>query len=414
MKISVIIPVYLRHCKSWRALMFKQALHSVKYQLDKPYEVIIAAEGNINATMRIVKEADLPVPTSVIKLNKARAPGIARNIAAEYANGNILAFLDSDDTWMPTYLRIIKFWYNNFPNVVSTYTLAVTLEDTKVIARSSLVHILAEECGYREVTTKLLFLRTFIHTASAFTVRKEIFEEIGGYYNYRHAEDLDFYIRLSLSEKIHAIPYFLVIRHMGDDNLTREYTSWFKTLIKVYKKYLLNPQIAYKNIIAYGLLRKLLRIIENTKHLTMKLQLMKTIIPLYVALRVKYGLLNPEFNNLRYLMKQYSDIIWSRILEKEGVIFLLSKTEKYLLKTFFSLYIVTKKILNIINRISTKFSANKLFCLPFSTRKSNDDRIALSLIATLFKEPVKLILYPPEKKILVDYKDKFNFVYIKY
>lgn len=94
---SVIIPTYNR-----RELL-AQALESVWRQTFTDYEVIVVDDGSTDYTGEWLKSQGSKL-RALHQENKG--PGAARNLAAEHANGEYLAFLDSDDLWFPWTLEV--------------------------------------------------------------------------------------------------------------------------------------------------------------------------------------------------------------------------------------------------------------------------------------------------------------------
>ena len=89
---SVIIPTYNR-----RELLLR-ALASVRAQTFTDYEVIVVDDGSTDGTWEELQALD----SRVRALHQHNAgPGAARNLGAQHATGNYLAFLDSDDLWFP-------------------------------------------------------------------------------------------------------------------------------------------------------------------------------------------------------------------------------------------------------------------------------------------------------------------------
>lgn len=91
-EVSVVIPAFNRQEQALRAA------HSVLAQ-DVDLELIIVDDGSpmpISAEMARV---------SVLRLDTNGGPAVARNAGAAAARGEWIAFLDSDDAWLPNSLR---------------------------------------------------------------------------------------------------------------------------------------------------------------------------------------------------------------------------------------------------------------------------------------------------------------------
>ena len=96
MKISVIIPTFNRKKTIGRAIQ------SVKNQSLSPFEILIIDDGSKDGTEEWVKEK-----FQNIKYIYQNNQGVssARNIGIENAYGDWVAFLDSDDEWLPNKLN---------------------------------------------------------------------------------------------------------------------------------------------------------------------------------------------------------------------------------------------------------------------------------------------------------------------
>jgi glycosyltransferase involved in cell wall biosynthesis len=95
--VSVIIPFYNADDH------IGAALESVFAQSFKNLEVIVVNDGSPNSES--LQRALCPYLSRIIYMSQEnRGPSAARNLAIRRAQGELLAFLDSDDTWLPEYL----------------------------------------------------------------------------------------------------------------------------------------------------------------------------------------------------------------------------------------------------------------------------------------------------------------------
>ena len=97
--ISVVIPTYNR-----KALTV-EAVRSVLAQTHEDFEVIVVDDGSTDGTQEAIQEAfgDEPRLRYVRKENGGTAS--ARNRGTREARGRLIAFLDSDDLWLPRFLE---------------------------------------------------------------------------------------------------------------------------------------------------------------------------------------------------------------------------------------------------------------------------------------------------------------------
>jgi glucosyl-dolichyl phosphate glucuronosyltransferase len=137
LKVSVIIPAYTME----RWVLLQEAVASVCNQTSPPAEVIVAIDNNeellkvgqskwsatrvgTEVPLRVIasefphEERDLSVYVSVQGTKRRFGAGQARNTAAEYAIGEILAFLDDDAAAEATWLEELLEPYSD-PSVLA-------------------------------------------------------------------------------------------------------------------------------------------------------------------------------------------------------------------------------------------------------------------------------------------------------
>lgn len=95
--VSVIIPFY--NNVDW----LTEAIESVLNQTLKPLEIIVINDGSAEDLNLFLKKYQKYI-TYIKKKNEG--PAIARNIGINTSKGDYIAFLDSDDIWLPNKLEI--------------------------------------------------------------------------------------------------------------------------------------------------------------------------------------------------------------------------------------------------------------------------------------------------------------------
>jgi len=98
MKISIVIPTYNR------AYILREALESVLAQSYTDFEVLVVDDGSTDDTARVVGSIQ---DKRIRYIQKERNQGCsaAYNTGIRAAQGEWIAFLDSDDLWKPEYLE---------------------------------------------------------------------------------------------------------------------------------------------------------------------------------------------------------------------------------------------------------------------------------------------------------------------
>lgn len=104
--ISVVVP-------SWRpGIYLTEALESIINQDLNPEEIIIVTDSNDQESMDIARNYQ---PRVSIICQEPRGCAAAKNEGAKRASCEHLAFLDADDYWSPSKLRLQKSWLENHP-----------------------------------------------------------------------------------------------------------------------------------------------------------------------------------------------------------------------------------------------------------------------------------------------------------
>ena len=93
------------------APFIKDMIESVRSQTYKNWELIVVDDASKDSTCQIVEQwAKKDNRISLVGLSQNKGPAESRNIGIKAAEGRYIAFLDSDDIWLPDKLSLqIKF-----------------------------------------------------------------------------------------------------------------------------------------------------------------------------------------------------------------------------------------------------------------------------------------------------------------
>lgn len=114
--VSVIIPTHNSQSTISRALL------SVFAQTKLPSEVIVVDDGSSDSTCDVVQKiAEIaPCPTRLILLDTNVGPSLTRNTGWDLATQELIAFLDSDDSWHDEKLAVQCAWMMAHPECLIT------------------------------------------------------------------------------------------------------------------------------------------------------------------------------------------------------------------------------------------------------------------------------------------------------
>ena len=104
--VSVILPTYNRR------ETIQAAIASVQRQSFADWELIVVDDGSTDDTAALIEGSD---PRLVLIRQKNQGVNGARNTAMLRARGQYIAFLDSDDEWLPHHLELSMAFFRAFP-----------------------------------------------------------------------------------------------------------------------------------------------------------------------------------------------------------------------------------------------------------------------------------------------------------
>jgi GT2 family glycosyltransferase len=98
---SVVVPAYNR------ASTIRKAIWSVLAQSARDLEVVVVDDGSTDNTLQAVQDiAKCDARVRVVRHGSNQGAQAARNTGIHAARGEWIAFLDSDDTWLPSSLDV--------------------------------------------------------------------------------------------------------------------------------------------------------------------------------------------------------------------------------------------------------------------------------------------------------------------
>lgn len=170
-RFSVIIPTYNRE------EYLRQAIDSVLAQSLKNYEIIVVDDGSTDRTPEALKSYGERIKT-LRQINQG--PEVARNAGASMASGEYLAFLDSDDLFLPyalaTYDKIIRSC-DSPALILGAMTYFTQGHDIPMnVGLADVIEVL----NYQDFLSKDIGIGL---GHSKIVIRKSIFNEIGGQRN---------------------------------------------------------------------------------------------------------------------------------------------------------------------------------------------------------------------------------------
>lgn len=207
--ISIVMPAWNR------ALVIEEAIESVRSQSLGSWELIVVDDGSTDGTRSVVRALAQDDPR--IRLIEADHLGVcaARNRGVDEARGEFLAFLDSDNTWRPDFLRNMHAGMSS-SGILAAYSAVRMLNDR-------------EEYTGQAVTAERLLMRNYVDL-NVLVVRTGLIRNIGGFdASLRRWVDYDLVLRITEIATIEYFPFIgcdYVDDHNEDRITRRESANW--------------------------------------------------------------------------------------------------------------------------------------------------------------------------------------------
>ncbi len=197
-QVSVIIPTYNR------ARYIARAVESVLSQTYRDFEIIVVDDGSSDNTPQVLERYADRI-RYVFQENAG--PGAARNLGIRVSTGEYLAFLDSDDMWMPSFLAKTAGALVAHPEVdLATTGMYVGPTDRKKVTLLDGVEPGVWRLPTRFSRRQIPFLFRY-SSSEAIVARKDVVERYGGFYERgcRFGEDTYLWLQVVLNHRMYRV-----------------------------------------------------------------------------------------------------------------------------------------------------------------------------------------------------------------
>ena len=188
-RISVIVPAFNRGAS------IRRAIDSIAGRSGAPVEVIVVDDGSTDDTAAAAHAAgERAGLTDFGVIGQANAgPGAARNRGAAAARGGYLAFLDSDDYWLPWTLQICETALAGGQEPALVFLQTVDVEDRARPGFSEGAPVLNLFPGFLQAVDAIATTR---YGSCNVIIRRDVFKALGGFTaQVRCSEDTDLFLR---------------------------------------------------------------------------------------------------------------------------------------------------------------------------------------------------------------------------
>ena len=248
--VSVIIPSFNR------ASVLPRALDSVLAQTHEAAEIIVVDDGSSDGTNALV-ERDYPSVNLLTQGNQGVSS--ARNAGASVSSGEWLAFLDSDDEWLPEKLSHQLACARDNPHISLIHS------DEIWIRRGVRVNQMRKHRKSGGQIFEYCLPRCVI-SPSAVMMSKALFDRLGGFdEDFPACEDYDLWLRVCHQYEVAYIEHPLIRKHGGhEDQLSAKYWGMDRFRVKALAKLLAQSTLSIEQeVLTKRMLREKCRILMS-------------------------------------------------------------------------------------------------------------------------------------------------------
>lgn len=249
--ISVVIPMYNA------SETIVRVLESVKKQTLKcDYEVLLVNDGSKDNSKEVVERYILANPSFNIKLIDKANGGVstARNAGLKASQGDLIAFLDSDDEWFPDKLQKQKKVLEMNPEI-----------DLLGCAFDGLYFPNTPDGSLLKIDINKLIFKNYFQPSTVILKRK-VFEKVGYFdENQKYAEEGNYFIRIA--NEFNCYFCNMEVINYGDGKSGFGASGLSANLKEMHKGFNKNLKFAYENHLINLKQYTLARILEFVKYL---------------------------------------------------------------------------------------------------------------------------------------------------
>ncbi len=221
-KVSVLISTYNR------ANFLPEAIDSLLKQTRVPDEIIVVDDGSTDNTPEVLAKYGAPV-ISIYQANKGAASG--RNTAWRASSGDLITFLDSDDTLAPTSIERRASYLETHPAINIVYTGAHMTDMQGNVLSWFRKPPLPEGMIFSEIIARHAFpIHAVMFRRICISMNMPFDESLTA------NEDYDLWVRLAADNLIASINEPLANYRVHNNMMTGSSDHILNTLIKLYER----------------------------------------------------------------------------------------------------------------------------------------------------------------------------------
>lgn len=213
---SIILPTFNR------AHTLPRALQSVAQQTFKDFELWVIDDGSTDKTTELVQKfrTEFPKLNMHILHGPNRGVSHARNLGIQNSSAPWLAFLDSDDEWLPEKLKLQAEFINKNPESLVVHGEEIWIRN-EVRVNPMKKH---KKSGGKIFIPSL---ELCLMSPSTIAIKRSVLNDIGGFReDFQVCEDYDLWLRITAQHSVDFIDKPLIKKYGGhEDQLSRKFKA---------------------------------------------------------------------------------------------------------------------------------------------------------------------------------------------
>lgn len=248
-KVSAVIPTYNRMD------VICDAIDSILNQTYPHIEILVVDDGSTDQTLEILQKYEEKI---VVIHQENRGCSSARNQGIRAASGNYIAFLDSDDKWLPEKIeKQMKLLSQAGKNVSCCWCNLLIESDGTILNRLSIDKLRPKYAQGLWLNPLEILATRFVLFNQAILIRKEALDRVGYFDESLWVmEDYDLAVKLAMQGPWVYTNESLVLCREGAGNRIScqayaDPARFLKACIQVYDRYTQNPASHHRKAIRH-------------------------------------------------------------------------------------------------------------------------------------------------------------------
>lgn len=235
--ISVVIPTFNRD------YILDEAINSVIDQTYPHWELHVVDDGSTDETRELVRGFQADERIHYHRQENA-GQATARNHGVQKSRGDYIAFLDSDDRWLPHKLKVQVDCVLEDPRIDVVYG-----DVERINAEGNLLPDRPTRPRYTGMVWKQMLIDNFVHLSTSM-VRSETIKAAGGFdTRFRCADDYNLWLRLSSSAIFKHLPGKVSQYRVEGERISNNLDGRFESNLNSVRDFIkANPELVTKQI----------------------------------------------------------------------------------------------------------------------------------------------------------------------